>query len=95
MVAEAPLSPQKQSYADQDVETHSRLFFESRSVSLIPWSSGADNEINSALVDPRMKARFAELGGTVLFRITRRLRQAYRRGHCVVGTHSPKRRNGK
>ena len=44
-----------------------------------------NKEINAGLADPKMKARLADLGGTVLARLARRLRQAHRRRNREVG----------
>ena len=44
-----------------------------------------NKEINAALADPKMKARLADLGGTVLAGLARRLRQAHRRGNREMG----------
>ena len=44
-----------------------------------------NKEINAALADPKMKARLADLGGTVLAGLARRLRQAHRRRNREVG----------
>ena len=44
-----------------------------------------NKEINAALADPKIKARLADLGGTVLRGLPRRLRQAHRRGNREVG----------
>ena len=44
-----------------------------------------NKEINAALADPKMKARLADLGGTVLPMLARRLRQAHRRRNREVG----------
>ena len=44
-----------------------------------------NKEINAGLADPKIKARLADLGGTVLARLARRLRQAHRRRNREVG----------
>ena len=44
-----------------------------------------NKEINAGLADPKMKARLADLGGTALARLARRLRQAHRRRNREVG----------
>ena len=44
-----------------------------------------NKEINAGLADPKIKARLADLGGTVLAGLARRLRQAHRRGNREVG----------
>ena len=44
-----------------------------------------NKEINAGLADPKMKARLADLGGTVLAGLARRLRQAHRRRNREVG----------
>ena len=38
-----------------------------------------NKEVNAGLADPKMKARLADLGGTALVGLTRRIRQAHRR----------------
>ena len=48
-----------------------------------------NKEINAALADPKMKARLADLGGTPLPMIARRLRQADRRRNREVGQGDP------
>ena len=48
-----------------------------------------NKEINAALADPKMKARLADLGGTVLRGLARRLRQAHRRRNREVGQGDP------
>ena len=48
-----------------------------------------NREINAGLADPKMKARLADLGGTVLARLARRLRQAHRRRNREVGQGDP------
>ena len=44
-----------------------------------------NKEINAALADPKIKARLADLGGTVLARLARRFRQAHRRRNREMG----------
>jgi tripartite-type tricarboxylate transporter receptor subunit TctC len=44
-----------------------------------------NKEINAALADPTMKARFADIGGEVLAGSPRRIWQAYRRGDREMG----------
>ena len=44
-----------------------------------------NKEINAGLADPKIKARLADLGGTVLAGLARRLRQAHRRRNREVG----------
>ena len=44
-----------------------------------------NKEINAGLADPKMKARLADLGGTVASGLARRLRQAHRRRNREVG----------
>ena len=44
-----------------------------------------NKEINAGLSDPKMKARFADLGGMMLFGHARRLRKAHRRRNREVG----------
>ena len=44
-----------------------------------------NKEINAALADPKMKARLADLGGTVLAGLAGRLRQAHRRRNREMG----------
>ena len=44
-----------------------------------------NREINAGLADPKIKARLADLGGTVLAGLARRLRQAHRRRNREVG----------
>ena len=48
-----------------------------------------NKEINAGLADPKIKARLADLGGTVLRRLARRLRQAHRRRNREVGQGDP------
>ena len=48
-----------------------------------------NKEINAGLADPKMKARLADLGGTVLAGLARRLRQAHRRRNREVGQGDP------
>ena len=48
-----------------------------------------NREINSALADPRMKARLQDLGGTVLAGSPAAVRQAYRRRNRKVGQGDP------
>ena len=52
-----------------------------------------NKEINAGLADPKMKARLADLGGTVLARLARRLRQAHRRRNREVGQGDQVRRH--
>ena len=52
-----------------------------------------NKEINAALADPKIKARLADLGGTVLRGLARRLRQAHRRRDREVGQGDPVRRH--
>ena len=52
-----------------------------------------NKEINAALADPKMKARLADLGGTCLPRLARRLRQAHRRRNREVGQGDQVRRH--
>ena len=44
-----------------------------------------NKEINAGLADPKMKARLADCGGTVLAGLARRLRQVHRRRNREVG----------
>ena len=44
-----------------------------------------NKEINAGLADPKIKARFADLGGMALVGLARRLWQAHRRGNREVG----------
>ncbi len=44
-----------------------------------------NKEINAALADPKMKARLADLGGTVLAELARRLRQTHRGRNRKMG----------
>ena len=48
-----------------------------------------NKEINAGLADPKIKARLADLGGTVLAGLARRLRQAHRRRNREVGQGDP------
>ena len=48
-----------------------------------------NKEINAGLADPKIKARLADLGGTVLARLARRFRQAHRRRNREVGQGDP------
>ena len=48
-----------------------------------------NKEINAGLADPKIKARLADLGGTVLRWLARRLRQAHRRRNREVGQGDP------
>ena len=48
-----------------------------------------NKEINAALADPKLKARLADLGGTVLAAPAGRLRQAHRRRNREVGQGDP------
>ena len=52
-----------------------------------------NKEINAGLADPKMKARLADLGGTVLAGLARRFRQAHRRGNREVGQGGQVRRH--
>ena len=48
-----------------------------------------NREINAALADPRIKARLAEVGGTVLAGIASRIQQAHRRRNRKMGQGDP------
>ena len=48
-----------------------------------------NKEINAGLADPKIKARLADLGGTALAGLARRLRQAHRRRNREVGQGDP------
>ena len=48
-----------------------------------------NKEINAGLADPKIKARLADLGGTALRWLARRLRQAHRRRNREVGQGDP------
>ena len=52
-----------------------------------------NKEINAALADPKIKARLAELGGTVACGFARRLRQAHRRRNREMGQGDPGRQH--
>ena len=52
-----------------------------------------NKEINAALADPKIKVRLADLGGTVLARLARRLRQAHRRRNREMGQGDPGRQH--
>ena len=52
-----------------------------------------NKEINAGLADPKMKARLADLGGTVTCGLARRLRQAHRRRNREMGQGDPGRQH--
>ena len=52
-----------------------------------------NKEINAGLADPKMKARLADLGGTVLAGLACRFRQAHRRRNREVGQGDQVRRH--